>query len=307
MKSIAIVIDYFGGIWPEWLPLFLESCARNSSIHWIIHTDCPQPRNSPRNVVISSMTWAQYQAHVSRKLDISFDTDRKYKICDLRPAYGVLWEDEIAGFDFFGWSDIDVIYGDLRHFLTDDVLEHNVVSTHTWCFSGHFCLLKNEPWVKNAFRELEGWRAAMTSPENQRYDEDHFIRAFIRPNRFTPKWLEPLVWLADRINPLRVRYRKVYLVEQYTTPLVPGLWAESKTVRHSDRWFWKDGKVTNAHNGDRQFIYLHFMNYVSARWMDERYGKKAPWSAIQKLVSFDAKLAERGFRIDMDGFSLLDG
>jgi hypothetical protein len=306
MKSIVLIVDYFGGKWPEWFPLFLESCARNPSINWIIHTDCSEPAYSPRNVVVRGMTWSQYQAHVSRKLNLSFDADRKYKICDLRPAYGVIWEDEIADFDFFGWSDLDVIYGDLRHFLTDAVLNNNVVSTHAWCCSGHFCLLKNETWVRNAFRRLAGWRKAMESHDFQRFDEDHFIRAFIRPNRFTPKWCRPLVWLADRINPLRARYRKVYLVEQYTTPLVPGLWDYSNTIRHSEVWYWKDGKITNEHNGNRQFMYLHFMNYVSARWMDVRYGEKAPWSAIENLVNFDAALAGRGFRIDIDGFSLLD-
>ena len=83
--------------------------------------------------------------------------------------------------------------------------------------------------------------------------------------------------------------------------------AGSKTTRHSDVWYWQDGKVTNQHNGARQFMYLHFMNYVSARWMDERYGTRAPWSAFETPVKFDASLAGRGFRIDLDGFSLLEG
>lgn len=306
MKSIVLIVDYFGGKWPQWFPLFLESCANNPSINWIIHTDCPVPADSPGNVSFSRMAWPQFQAHVSHKLNISFDTDRKYKICDLRPAYGVIWEEEIADFDFFGWADIDVIYGDLRNFLTDAVLENYVVSTHKWCFSGHFCLLKNEMWVRNAFRDLDGWQLAMESHESLRYDEDHLIRAFIRPNRFTPLWRWPLVWLADRLNPQRARYRKVYRVEQYTTPLVPGLWARSWTTRHSDVWYWKNGRVTNQHNGDRQFMYLHFMNYVSARWMDKRFGTKAPWSELESLVNFDTTLAARGFRIGFDGFRLLD-
>ena len=306
MKSILLIVDYFAERWPEWFPLFLESCARNPSIEWIIHTDCPESCAPPRNVSISKMTWSQYQAHVSHKLGIALQTDRRYKICDLRPAYGVIWEDEIARYDFFGWSDIDLVYGDLRHFLTDAVLAHNVVSTHTWCFSGHLCLLRNRAWVRNAFRKLPDWRRAMESRENLRYDEDHFFRVFVRPNRYTPAWLKPLVWLADRLDPFRAKYRNVYLTEQYTTPLVPGLWAESATTRHADVWYWKDGRVTNDQNGDRQFMYLHFMNYVSARWMDPRYGTRAPWSSIGRLVDFDAALAGRGFRIGVDGFRLLD-
>lgn len=307
MKSILLIADYFGSRWPEWFPLFLTSCARNPSIDWIIHSDCPLPEHCPPNVTISPMSWSQFQARVSRRLGISFDSERTYKICDLRPAYGVIWEDEVTGYDYFGWCDIDVIFGDLRSFLVDAVLEHHVVSTHTWCFSGHFCLLRNTRWVKNAFRRLAGWREAMESDEPRRFDEDHFIGAFRRPSRLTPRWRRPFVRLAEHINPLRAKYRKIYLVEQYSTPLVPGLWRDSKTTRHSDVWYWRNGKVTNDQNGERQFMYLHFMNYVSARWMDPSYGNQAPWSALKKLVNFDTVLAERGFRIDVHGFSLLDG
>jgi hypothetical protein len=305
MKSVVIIVDYFGREWPEWFPLFLESCSRNPSINWIIHSDCAESGAIGSNVIVFRMTWLQYKAHVSRKLGISFDAANAYKICDLRPAYGVIWEDEIAGFDFFGWGDIDVIYGDLRRFLTDSVLANNVISTHAWCFSGHFCLFRNQRWIRNAFRKLRHWRKVMESQESLRFDEDHLIRVFSRPNRFTPKWCKLLAWIADRANPLRAKYRKTYLVEQFTTPLVPGLWRGSST-KHSDVWYWRDGKITNKENGDRQFMYLHFMNYVSGRWMDKHYGTHAPWAEMEKLLKFDPALAKRGFRIDLNGFWLLD-
>ncbi len=52
MKSIIIIIDYLGGKWPEWFPLFLESCRKNPDISWLIHTDAPTYRHDVPNVTL---------------------------------------------------------------------------------------------------------------------------------------------------------------------------------------------------------------------------------------------------------------
>jgi hypothetical protein len=69
-------------------------------------------------------------------------------------------------------------------------------------------------------------------------------------------------------------------------------------------WLWRDGHLTNTRDGDREFIYLHFMNFVSARWTAT--GERAAWHGLSPLVHFDARAFTTGaFRIDRDGFHLV--
>jgi hypothetical protein len=301
MKKIIIIIDYFGGSWPEWIDLYFLSCQWNPSVSWLIHTDCPCDKYQYSNIVFSQMSWEEYKCRVSERLQIKFNPKNNYKLCDIRPALGYIWEGEIEGYDFYGYGDLDVIYGNLRKFLSSEVLKHNVVSTHEWCFSGHLSLFKNECWMRNSFRKLSNWRIVFEDQSHYRFDEDYYFRVFIKPNRFTRRYLRALIRIVDLINPTRVKYRKIYLKEQYSTPLVPGLWREMP-VKHSDTWFWRDGCITNEDNGAREFMYLHFMNFVSARYMDTEYGLTPPWAGLKKIVNLSTLEAEKGFSIGLNGF-----
>ena len=69
------------------------------------------------------------------RLGIEIGWNEPYKICDLRLGWGTIFRDHVADYDFFGWGDIDVIYGDLRKFLTNDVLDHDIVSLLTGIFN----------------------------------------------------------------------------------------------------------------------------------------------------------------------------
>lgn len=46
VKRIVILIPYFGR-WPDWFPLYLESCRANPSVDSIFFTDCAVPDNPP--------------------------------------------------------------------------------------------------------------------------------------------------------------------------------------------------------------------------------------------------------------------
>ena len=47
-----------------------------------------------------------------------FDPSDPYKLCDLKPAYGHIHERDIAGYRFFGYGDIDIVYGQISDFYT---------------------------------------------------------------------------------------------------------------------------------------------------------------------------------------------
>lgn len=325
LKSIVIIIDYFG-TWPEWFPVFLASCRRNPTIRWHLHTDCPIPDGHPPNVEFFSMTFDEYRRRVGVALDLSLDDCiEPYKICEIRTASGVVFEDEIRGFDYFGYGDLDVVYGDIRRFYDGHVLSHDVISTHEWCTSGHLLLMKNSLALRRAFERVQRWREFFTSKRRYRFDEDIFRWVFKRPEQlgvgtplsgefeheFNIDDAQARAYVAARGTPLPSEIdidpalqANNYFKEQFSTPLTPFRW-HNGSRQHPEVWFWKDGRVTNALDGAREFLYLHFMNFVKPKALSRRYAA-APWSG-SRIMHIDAKDIDTcGVRIDFQGIHPLD-
>ena len=311
MKSILIIIDYFGK-WPEWLPIFLASCEANPTVNWLIYTDCPIPEKYPANVSFSSISLSDHYSRISRILGIKFNPLYAYKLCDTRPFYGVLYAKEIEKYDYYGHGDIDVVYGNIRAFYTDQVLRYDVVSSHYDIVSGHLSLFKNTPRIKYSFRLINKWKEKLEDHNYRRLDEIESTTIFKRPRILSEKirveWpilLTCLDLLFDFTRPRHaLRWFNNYFVEQYSTPFIFKLWHDG-TMNHPDTWYWKDGRLTNKTDGDREFLYLHFMNYKFARSIHPSFGTEAPWQKLSKLLNFDPKDIGTGrIRIDKQGFNL---
>jgi len=297
MKSIVIIIPYFGK-WPEWFELFLVSCKWNESIDWLFYTDCPEPEYSLPNVRYIHTSFTDYCALVSSKLGIDFKPTNAYKLCDVKPFYGFIHEQDIAAYDYFGFGDVDVIYGNLRHFLTDHVLTHNLISTHANRISGHFCLLKNIDSMRNAFRRMDTWESFLENSEHQGIDESKFTKVFLKHRKHP----EMLVKLSGLFDPYQSNN---YWKEQYSTILSPKPWHDGK-LDHPEAWQWRSGRLVNDCDGDREFMYLHFMNWKSSRWLSRdrlRGNGEAAWEELDKVVYVEPATAENGFNIDRVGFS----
>ncbi|MEO8239616.1 MAG: DUF6625 family protein [Flavobacterium sp.] len=301
-QSIVIIIDYFGE-WPEWFSLFLESCKTNSTINWLFHTDCKHEQFKIDNVSFKTITKENYIQKVNKKLNINLTLSDNYKLCDLKPMYGFIHAEEIVDFDFFGYGDIDVIYGNIRNFYNPQVLQNNVISSHNWCISGHLAIFKNVKWMRNAFKRYKGWKTIIENPKCERFDEDSFIKVFQYPSEINPKYY----FLYDIFNPLSKKYRqKLFLVEQFTTPLTHTLW-RSGDYFHPQTWYWKNGELSNEIDYDQKYIYLHFMNFFSGRWMSSYYKKYPVWKDLDKFLFLESdKMQNHGMIINRSGFHVYE-
>jgi len=291
-------MPYFGK-WPAWFDLFLLSCKWNASIDWLFLTDCPEPALRMPNVRYRQIEFSDYCKLVSSRLGIDFKPRTPYKLCDVKPCYGYIHSDAIEGYDFFGFGDVDVIYGDLRKFLDERVLSHQLISTHRGRISGHFCLLKNNEKMRNAFRRIVGWQGLLETPEHLGIDESNFTKVFLRlRHRLYPTLVRELPGVFDGFQ------RNNHWEEQYSTILSPLPWIDG-SAQHPEEWLWKDGHLTNTRDGDREFMYLHFMNWKSARWLPKelrRSGGRAAWEDNEKVSYVGHRDVPNGFRISRQGF-----
>jgi hypothetical protein len=292
-KSIIMLMPYFGQ-WPEWIDLFMISCRWNASINWLFITDCGIPACAPDNVQFIHMSFADYRKLASDRLDIRFPDASPYKLCDYKPTYGFIHEDLVADFDYFGFGDIDVIYGNIRRFYTSEVLTHNLISTHDRRLSGHFCLIRNSDRMRNAFRRVKNWQMYLETPDHRGFDEHKFRRVFLRHNKH-PRFLRRISGWFDPYQ------RATYFREQYSTIMAPVPWHDG-SFDHPQKWRWQRGRLTNSQDGEREFLYLHFMNWKSSRYLRKYRGEDAAWEALDRLVHFDVAQDVEGWWMTRRGF-----
>lgn len=282
---IVFLIPYFGR-WPFWMPFFLATVRRNPDIDWLFFSDCGIPESVPANVRIQEYSFAAYCQLVSSRLDIHFRPSSAYKLCDIKPALGHIHASEIVEYDFWGFSDIDLVYGNLRSYLTADRLNRfDLLSTHARRVSGHMCLMRNTSEMRELFMRVPSWRETFVEDAHSAFDEGAFSRIFIRHKN----WPEGLRKIADRFNPWRQRAE---FTERFTTPNARIAWHDGE-LGFPDRWVWQDGRLTNDRDGAREFPYFHFITWKSKVW---------PGVPVEQLMADPAVAGQSAWSVSERGF-----
>jgi hypothetical protein len=296
---LIMLMPYFGR-WPEWIDLFIESCKWNPDVRWRFYTDCGEPENKADNVEYVHLGFADYKALVRERLRVPFDPSDPYKLCDLKPAYGFIHARDIAGYRFFGWGDIDLVYGRISDFYFPALRASvNALSIRADMFAGHFAVVRNIAPLRHAYRRIPGYIEALAQPNYCTMDEWAFGRVLRPPG--------PEATAARRLLARFDPCRRTLFVQRHTTVLSPKGWFDG-TMNYPQRWFWKHGHLTNDRDGDREFLCLHFM-----RWKTDRYMQSPPtpgegaWVGRGSVLRADwRELAANGFCISPEGFTLLE-
>lgn len=169
MKSIVYIVPYFGKF-PDFFNIWLESCRYNKTVDWLIFTDDRTQFSYPSNVHVYYTTFDDIRSRIQGIFDFPITLHKPYKLCDYRPCYGAVFQEYINSYDYWGFCDIDLIWGDIRTFITDEVLEKYPKIG----FSGHSTIIRNENFYNNLFRnEINGnsFKELITKEENGFSDE----------------------------------------------------------------------------------------------------------------------------------------
>jgi hypothetical protein len=179
-SKICLVVPYFG-TFKNYFQLWLDSVGVNSTIDFLLVTDQKLSEYQlPNNIHVKEMTFQEMQNRIHQKLGSWCQITYPYKLCDYKPAYGVLFEEELDGYDWFGFCDTDMIFGDIRHFLS----EERLAATDKIGEGGMFVLLRNSEDGKHYFeKEYPTWgvnhkEAYSTSNVTQFDETDYMNRVF---------------------------------------------------------------------------------------------------------------------------------
>ena len=147
MKTICYIVPYFGKL-PEYFQLWLDTCAFNNTINWLVITDDATPYKFPKNVVRQLSTFAAIKQKIQHHYNFKISLNQSYKLCDYKMAYGEIFKDELIGYDFWGYCDIDLIWGQIRHFFTDEILNNY----DKLGMKGHSTIYRNISEINSIYR-----------------------------------------------------------------------------------------------------------------------------------------------------------
>lgn len=174
MKSIAIIIPYIGNFRPDF-PFWMESVKANNTIDFFLLTDS-SIENPPDNLHVIRSSFDDINNRFQRLFDFQLCIKSPYKYCDLRPCYGEAFADILEGFDFWGHTDMDMVYGNLRKYLTDDILDRydKVYGL------GHFSLYRNTHEINRLYRKVlqPSYKQVFSFSEGCAFDEYYGIARY---------------------------------------------------------------------------------------------------------------------------------
>lgn len=168
LSTLLLIIPFFGKF-NNYFHLFLKSCEYNPSINWLIITDDDTPYNYPSNVKVRYMSFAELRQKIQSNFDFPISLPHPYKLCDYKPAYGYIFAEELKGFDFWGHCDNDLIFGDIRAFLTPDIfLKYDKILC-----KGHLSIFRNNEQMNSFFmvNSNNAYKAVFETPFNVAFDE----------------------------------------------------------------------------------------------------------------------------------------
>jgi hypothetical protein len=151
-NKIGIIIPYFGKL-PNYFSFFLKGCEFNANvvdIHFIHDQDIAF--DLPQNFFHHRLSLSDFNKLATLKLGIEIVIKNPYKFCDFKPIYGHVFEDILMDYEFWGYGDIDIIYGDLSKFYTDLNLDkYDLITFREYIISGALTILKNNEYFKKLY------------------------------------------------------------------------------------------------------------------------------------------------------------
>lgn len=254
-KNACFVIPYFGKL-PNYFQLFLNSCKPNKKFDWLIITDDVTSYNYPKNVKREICTFSDFRKKVQRYFDFPVCLNQPRKLCDFKPAYGYILEDELKNYPYWGFCDIDTIMGNLDKLLPIDLLNKY---EKLFCL-GHLELFKNTKENNRLFMSKinghlwykESYTTSKITVFDETYGKGHNINnIFLKNNKkvFQEDWSFNPKITPTHFQRIIYNYRtEKFEDEPYRKSIC--IWDGKNIIRY---FFDKNGKI----EGRKEYLYVH--------------------------------------------------
>jgi hypothetical protein len=252
MKKLALIVCWLGKF-PKWHNLYLLTCLKNPEVDWLIFHDQPTPQKHPPNVIFHTMRVSELESRAAHVLKATISIHSGYKLCDLRPAYGAIFDDFLAGYLFWGYADNDVFFGRIRTFITDQLLtDYDVLTACRCCTSGQFTIFRNEGLLKEPHKLIRDYTSTIQSSAHSGLDEIPLDNAL----------------QAQEGESIRVYRRQLQIFDVCSEDW--RLWAERLELKEKGNLYglfweggateWNEGTIRHLAS-NKEAMFMHFMTW----------------------------------------------
>ena len=256
MKKVAIIACFIGKV-HNYFGLWLKSAAANPTIDfWLLGKMNLEDYVLPPNCHVRECTLEELEQLAKVRLNkpdaIIF---KPYKTGDYRPMFGEMFEEDfLKGYDVWGYCDIDIVFGNLRKFLTDEKLEQYDKIYPL----GHLSFYRNTPEINRRWRLPDARYdidTVLTAKEVFAFDEWRGIHNIYMRNKFPFYRNVEYASFSPTLHRFRFENR-----------------SDARYERNPDNYahmcfYWEDGAAYRAFNeGDKrhpqikteEYVYMHF-------------------------------------------------
>lgn len=283
MQNILLINCYFGRF-PWYFPFYIKSCSRNTTVDFIIFSDALYTDTLPGNVRIIPFSLAEFNLLATEKLGFEIALKNAYKLCDFKPAYGVIFSDYLHKYDFWGMCDIDIVLGRIREFITDEMLDtFDVINTRHDYLTGSFMLFRNNDVLNNLFAKSKDYKKIFKSHKHYCFDECNFKHAQMEQemNIFDVdceiESMEHVIRKEMKLGSINVFFD--FLV-------IDGLSGKLK---------WDNGVL--GYDNKFEILLYHLIQYKSNVW-----SKNITWLNIPTIFFIDKYTFRKQSKININGF-----
>ncbi|SEL72997.1 hypothetical protein SAMN04487770_11615 [Butyrivibrio sp. ob235] len=169
-KHIAIIVPYFGNL-PNCFKAWWISALKNPMLEFWFFTDNEHIK-SEGNIRVEHMFFSDFAKLIQNNYDFTIQCPQPYKLCDFKPVYGEVFKDRLKDYDYWGYCDVDMVFGNVKRFITDDILEkHDKIFV-----DGHISIFRNDNRMNTIYRSQGNYpeynfQEAFTTSDSCYFDE----------------------------------------------------------------------------------------------------------------------------------------
>ena len=254
-NKIALIVPYFGKL-PNYFDLWMLSASYNSKFDFLIYTDSDDEilKMKYSNIIVKRTTFSDFSNNIKRLFNYPISLESPYKLCDYRPMYGHALALDLEKYTFWGHCDVDLIFGDLSKYITDDILkQYDRIYNH-----GHLTLYRNIPKMNYLYKIEHSYYDCVSYKYVCKTD---FLLAFDEVGM--AKYGYGISTICDRIG--IKNYKNIDFAD--VNPDIYDFNLEYTNNEHIDYFVYNKGKLIGV-SGDRlkEYAYVH----LQKRSMDKK-------------------------------------
>ena len=246
-NRVCILIPYFGKF-PNYFNLWLSSAKQCSKIDFYIITDTVIFEDKYNNIHFVKDSLEEIKNRASNILGFDCILDTPYKLCDYKPFYNLLFPNISKKYEYWGYGDIDLIYGNLNHLFELGLFDKYLVVFKL----GHLSFIKNDPRC-NIFDLVDNpiLKKVYSSNNPFYFDERDYSRYNLLSKKYPDLIYDNYLDIAD-ISPV---YSFLWPPEEQYKTLTP--------IKHIFKKE-KDGRLTGYYLENntiyqKEFLYIHLI------------------------------------------------